>query len=323
MLDQLKRWALRLAATLLFSALAQGILLALKLVGVDIPAFVAGALGHVGDAQVMAAVTWIAISIAGLAFLIFAPPIDEMRRHAAQLFGGAPANRPALPDWALSDVFHFLDPRVLEDDGRRPTRWENVGRRLRDALVNGLNAWGREGEGANAGPLAPIPAHYWNKADFTYNFFAPNGNARVATIPPAGELAYSDVQLNRQQAAAYFPAPGMDDAAGRWQGQRFVYAKPRQVFTRELLYDDDDLNSYFRVSDIDPQARVRYSIESAPDNDWTFRLGIDDAAATSGAATTEAALDEAGGIRLFVSPGTRPAGLSVRVFIHSWTRAES
>jgi hypothetical protein len=115
----------------------------------------------------------------------------------------------------------------------------------------------------------------------------------------------------------------VDDAVGAWRGERFVYSNPRQVFTTELLHDDDESEHYVLI--IDGGANVRHSIETEPERgDWRLALGLDRSefdSADDPYAEQTATLDERGGIKLLVRAALKPGRVRVRVLVHSWAKA--
>lgn len=138
----------------------------------------------------------------------------------------------AQPDWALKDLFFYLDPDVLSGPRESDVgeRWEVVGRTIMDQWSLGaLFAWGRRGLTQDIDRLAPlqtIPDDFWTSGPrFTYDFFARSDRADLRS--GNGDEWYGDVRVSNSQARALWPSGGVSNATSDrrltdWQRQKLV-----------------------------------------------------------------------------------------------------
>jgi hypothetical protein len=126
--------------------------------------------------------------------------VAYVRRRAASM---AAANlEDPLPNWTISELFHFIKPQGLLDN----SSWLTVGGDILDKLSTGqIRAWGRlvTVSQNHRSPLTPIDSEYWAAARFTYTFLAPDSrydlHAYDADILGVGRR-FNDIQVNKASA---------------------------------------------------------------------------------------------------------------------------
>lgn len=112
-----------------------------------------------------------------------------------------------VADMAIQDVFFYIDADVLENQ-----TFETVGQQILDRLSTGrLKAYGREahfGVGSYVGfpNLMPIEQSFWNKAEFTYQFFGEDrqNDVHAEPKPPASGSVYRDVRFTSAEVATHW-----------------------------------------------------------------------------------------------------------------------
>jgi hypothetical protein len=115
-----------------------------------------------------------------------------------------------FPNWAISDLFSYIDPNLLtRDDSHVDQLWDKIGNQIRDyASVGRLKIWGRplnDGIDAVLGQrpsIRLIDPSYWRIAFFTYAFFDDTAGDASHTYLQHGQYGteYTDLQVNRAEA---------------------------------------------------------------------------------------------------------------------------
>jgi hypothetical protein len=121
-------------------------------------------------------------------------PIQQALRTAfaqrSRVSGGVAQAPTLIPDLSIRELFFYIDPDCLGDQGRKATR---IGADLLDKLSTGqLVAWGREAD-HGASPLTEIGKGYWAKAHLTYWYFDEGFQEQVVKTPP--RLTPSEIVL--------------------------------------------------------------------------------------------------------------------------------
>lgn len=150
---------------------------------------------------------WFLVAVAGLAALygLWGTATNFWFKNSTKS-----ASRPEdklCPDFTISELFHTLDPRVLEEP-----RWLAVGQVVRDklAIEGQLACWGRPVikdwiqelvEPYTKPALTLIPHTYWQKAHFSYMHFTDEFKYAPHTSPDWGSdlPEYADLQFNKAQ----------------------------------------------------------------------------------------------------------------------------
>jgi len=163
---------------------------------------------------VTVAVTWVVFFT--LRF-IWAPVFiyRQEQRHRQLLQMQLDAMQVPNPDWPIADLFHHIQPDLLE----RPNEhaWNQIGNDIRDTFSIGrLRVWGRvvdEGIGKLIGErqvLRLIEPEYWHSAHFTYMFFDETAGSAAHTYLEvnATQPVYTDLRVNRTEASMIWPERG-------------------------------------------------------------------------------------------------------------------
>ena len=190
----------------------------------DLWAGIFGAILAIGDhffpeRQLMANLSWqipiwALITVVG-ARLLFAPywmAKEDAAEIAALESKLMPPDIREIPDWALRELFHYVNPNVLDAQPDDEAPWQTLGNSIRDAFALGhCKVWGRRATDSLAPllgeheVLVEIDPSYWQIAQFTYTFFFDENKARPETHiwgpNPQAWPSYTDLRVNRAQAA--------------------------------------------------------------------------------------------------------------------------
>ena len=126
---------------------------------------------------------------------IIAAPYRMAREDAAQ----READSDSGPNLWIYDAFCLVDPELSGNEFSKP---EWVGKDIRDWLASGeIRSWGNRTRGRSR-PAArtQIPANYWEKADFTYQFMAGDSLVHARPSPrKQGVPSYAEIYFNRTE----------------------------------------------------------------------------------------------------------------------------
>jgi hypothetical protein len=138
--------------------------------------------------------------------LLSAPPVTT---SAPGSQAGASSS---YPDWTIRELFFHIRPDLIDQADEK--RWASVGREVIDHFSTGrLKVWGRPRRGTGRrGPMKLVnEPGYWTHAEFSYWFLKEDGQESNHTWvkTETGLPDYSDLQVNRTEALAIWPSPGV------------------------------------------------------------------------------------------------------------------